>query len=140
MIGTPRAHLTMSCELPGDPALVAKAREMVRRTLAEWGVPPGALDDMVLVVSELVGNAIAHGAPPVLLTLRAGDGALRGEVGDRGEARPLRSQAGGDGDRGRGLLIVDALTDRWGVRPGPGPDGKTVWFVRLLGRPALRPS
>ncbi|MEV7967626.1 ATP-binding protein [Sphaerisporangium sp. NPDC088356] len=129
MIGTPRGHRTMSCELPSDRAIVAKARDMVRRTLTSWGLPD-LMDDAVLMVSELVSNAIAHGAPPIRLSLRAGDGALRGEVSDHGAGRPRLLNLGRNVDHGRGLMIVEALADQWGVLPGPEPAGKSVWFVR----------
>ncbi|MEU8270576.1 ATP-binding protein [Sphaerisporangium sp. NPDC049002] len=135
MIGTPRGYRTMSCELPGDRAIVAKARDMVRRTLTGWGLTD-LMDDVVLMVSELVSNAIAHGAPPVRLSLRAGDGALRGEVTDNGAGLPRRLDLGTNSDHGRGLMIVEALADQWGVGPGPDRMGKNVWFLRLLESPA----
>ncbi|GAA3817415.1 hypothetical protein GCM10022226_42530 [Sphaerisporangium flaviroseum] len=131
MIGTPRGYRTMSCELPGDEAIVVKARDIVRRTLVGWDLPD-LMDDVVLMVSELVTNAIAHGAPPIGLSLRAGDGALRGEVTDNGSGLPRRLHVDRHVDHGRGLVIVDALADQWGLTACPGRTGKSVWFIRCL--------
>ncbi|WP_214410946.1 ATP-binding protein [Sphaerisporangium fuscum] len=131
MIGTPGGYRAMSCEIPSDRVVVSKVRDMVRWALTGWGLPE-LVDDVVLMVSELVTNAIAHGAPPIRLSLRAGDGALRGEVTDHGEGLPHRLHVGDEVDHGRGLLIVDALADRWGVSSVPERAGKGVWFVRFL--------
>jgi anti-sigma regulatory factor (Ser/Thr protein kinase) len=122
----------MSCELPCDRAIVAEARGMVRRTLAGWGLPD-LTGDVALMVSELVTNAIVHGAPPILLSVRAGDGTLRVKVTDHGTGRPRRLDLGRNCDHGRGLMIVEALADQWGVT-GPDPEGtaKSVWFLRCL--------
>lgn len=133
MIDTARGHLAMSCEIPDDRAIVAKIRDMVRWTLLGWDLPD-LVDDVVLMVSELVTNAIAHGAPAIRLSLRAGSGAVRGEVSDGGEGRPERQDPDGDVTHGRGLMIVEALSDQWGVSAVPERAGKGVWFVRFLGR------
>ncbi|WP_248963085.1 ATP-binding protein [Sphaerisporangium perillae] len=122
MIGPPRGHRTMSWELACDRAAVAGARRLVRRTLTGWGLPHLS-DEVILIVSELVTNAVAHGAPPIRLTLHAGAGVLRGEVIDHGPERPHRLDAAADACHGRGLMIVDALADHWGATPSPHPPG-----------------
>ncbi|MFF3892846.1 ATP-binding protein [Streptomyces sp. NPDC001812] len=82
-----------------------------------------------LLVSELAANAILHGrvrgrAARLVVTLDAT--AVRVEVTDaRGDRLPAKCPAE-DGESGRGLLLVEALADDWGVRPHP-PGGKTVW-------------
>ncbi|MFC4587172.1 ATP-binding protein [Sphaerisporangium corydalis] len=121
----------MSWDLTDDRAIVAEARGTARRALASWGLAD-LVDDVVLIVSELVGNAVTHGAAPVRLSLSAGRSALRGEVSDHGAGRPRRLDAGVAADHGRGLMIVSALADQWGVGPGPDPLAKTVWFLRCL--------
>jgi len=77
------------------------------------------------VVSELVANAVEHGVGQVTLTLWLDEGRLRGEVADAGTgtpASPMPSQAAPD--RGRGLMIVDALSERWGA----AENTSRVWF------------
>ncbi|MFJ8072369.1 ATP-binding protein [Streptomyces sp. NPDC096176] len=105
---------------------VGAAREFAREALNAWGWGARA-DDITLCVSELATNALVHGVPPgrgyLLRLLLSEDGTLRVEVHDSGDGRPcVRAPAG---ESGRGLLLVDALADRWGV--GPREPGKVVW-------------
>ena len=107
------------------------ARLLAAEHLRSWGVP---LDPARLIVAELAANAVVHGRVPgrsfrlgLTVTLSA---TLRIEVTDtRGERLPARArQAAGAGpaESGYGLLLVEELADRWGVRSGPVPC-KTVW-------------
>ncbi|RCG32464.1 ATP-binding protein [Sphaerisporangium album] len=127
-------------ELPADPSVTAKCRALVRETLDEWDLRD-LTDDMVVVVTELLGNALIHGAPPIHLTLRLDSGTLAGSVADHGPGRPRLLAAGTDLEHGRGLRIVAALTDGWGVEPLPGGVGKAIWFARAepLREPGLPP-
>lgn len=112
---------------------VPLAREFARTALTAWDL--GHLtDDVLLCVSELATNALLHGVPPsrgYRLCLSLGeDGLLRVEVHDSGGGEPrVPSSApydGGAGDEsGRGLLLVSALADAWGV--GERVPGKVVW-------------
>lgn len=111
------------------------ARHLAVHQLHAWGVPYGSdtSDTAALLVAELAANAVTHGRVPgrdfeVRLSLDAGT--LRIDVSDaRGERRP--SGPGGVAlpapcaDSGRGLLLVEALADRWDVRDRL-PVGKTV--------------
>lgn len=95
-----------------------------------------------LIVGELAANAATHGRVSGrdfrLLTYVVGD-TLRIEVTDtRGDLLPCPQQAATDAESGRGLLLVDALADRWGVVPGP-PPRKTVWAEMGTGPTASRP-
>ena len=99
------------------------ARQQCAAQLDGWGIPYGsdAHDVVTLVVSELCANAVRHCHVPgrdchIRLAADAGAGTVRVEVTDtRGEALPRRSVgAEGDGEGGRGLLLVEALADRWG--------------------------
>ncbi len=110
---------------------VRLAREFARSALAGWGVRRRA-DDVVLCVSELATNALLHGVPPgrgyrLWLALGAEDGLLRVEVHDSGDGEPRLPEPGGaaDEESGRGLLLVSALADKWGV--GERVPGKIVW-------------
>ncbi|MFF2406792.1 ATP-binding protein [Streptomyces sp. NPDC058092] len=106
---------------------VPAAREFVRGAVTDWGF--GArLDDVLLCVSELSTNALVHGVPPgrgyrVRLLLREEGKLLRVEVHDSGDGRPGVREP--DGESGRGLVIVAALADLWGV--GERNPGKVVW-------------
>ncbi|MFE9677561.1 ATP-binding protein [Streptomyces sp. NPDC006259] len=82
------------------------------------------------LVAELAANAATHGRLPgrdFRLVLLARGGTLRIEVTDtRGDDLPRRRPPAPDAESGRGLLLVEALADRWGVALGPAPR-KTVW-------------
>ncbi|MEV0782830.1 ATP-binding protein [Streptomyces sp. NPDC050423] len=103
------------------------ARLLATEQLRSWGLP---LDDASQVIAELASNAALHGYVPgrdfrILLTV-TGD-TLRIEVADaRGERLPRVLEQSETYESGRGLLLVEALATRWGVRHGPFPR-KTVW-------------
>ncbi|MFE5797248.1 ATP-binding protein [Streptomyces sp. NPDC056503] len=117
------------------------ARLLTLTELHFWGAPPGITERAEQVVAELAANAVLHGGVPgrdfrLGLELDAAAGTLRVEVTDaRGDRLPAVARTA-EADGGRGLPLVAALTDRWGVVPYP-PGGKTVWAV--LG-PATRKS
>ncbi|GGS89692.1 ATP-binding protein [Planobispora rosea] len=113
--------------LAAAPASVREARSLVRRELPGWGAED-LVDDCVLIVSELVTNAVRHGGAACVLRL-GGDGVqVYGELFDPGRGAPRMREAGMDATGGRGLQIVDALADDWGVS-WPESGGKIVWFV-----------
>lgn len=106
---------------------VREAREFVRSALADWGFGEVRADDVLVCVSELATNALVHGVPPgrgyrLMLWLRD-EGQVRVEVHDSGDGVPGVREP--DGESGRGLVIVEALADRWGV--GERVPGKVVW-------------
>ncbi|MCZ0979900.1 ATP-binding protein [Streptomyces diastatochromogenes] len=111
------------------------ARRLVAVRLDEWGVPYGTEphETTVLVTAELAANAVRHGhvrGRDFHLLLRVTDVA-RIEVSDtRAECvppRPGRLPEPELAEGGRGLLLVEALADRWGWCPRVGAPGKTVW-------------
>ena len=115
----------------------AHAPELARRYIAEhasW-LEPGLLADALLIVSELVTNAIRYGQPDILLSLRNDPPRVGVAVQDAGRDLPVVASGTPDfmQPSGRGLLIVDALADDWGVIPQDPSPGKIVWFE--LGRP-----
>ncbi|MEV4864084.1 ATP-binding SpoIIE family protein phosphatase [Streptomyces ossamyceticus] len=115
-------------ELPGDPAIVSRARVAATEQLAAWG-----LDDLAftteLIVSELVTNAIRHATGPVQLRLLR-DRALICEVFDGSGTSPRLRRARTEDEGGRGLFLVAQLTERWGTRYTP--DGKIIWAEQPL--------
>jgi hypothetical protein len=86
-------------------------------------------EDMALVVTELVANAVRHAGGDILLVIEDTDGARRVEVWDT-SSNPPRMQADSlDAESGRGLLLVDALSKTWGwsASGGPEPWAKVVF-------------
>ncbi|MFI2412900.1 ATP-binding protein [Streptomyces sp. NPDC018947] len=112
------------------------ARLLTERQLADWGVPYEAAAQ---VVAELAANAVLHGRVPgrdFRLALRLGDtGTLRIEVTDaRGDRVPRGPDpVDAEAETGRGLRIVAAYAERWGVREAPA-HAKTVWAELTPGR------
>ncbi|MFF5187612.1 ATP-binding protein [Streptomyces sp. NPDC000345] len=127
----PRETVEHVCPLPPVPGAVAAVRRRVGAVLADWKVSEDIVDDSLLVVSELLTNAIVHALPPAELRLSwawgDGRGTLRVEVTDAGPALvPGQSRPGIDPDEhGRGELIVQALAARHGRRVHSG--GVTRW-------------
>lgn len=116
---------------------VPAAREFVREALA-GGALGARADDVLLCVSELATNALLHGVPPgrgYLLRVWAAveHGLLRVEVHDSGDGAPCARAAEAGAESGRGLLLVGAVADRWGVEERS--PGKVVWCeVECAGR------
>jgi serine/threonine-protein kinase RsbW len=111
------------------PASAALVRTRIRADLSSAGVTGDSLDSVLLVASELVGNAVRHAQP-------AASGMLEIEwdldtacvviqVGDHSHELPQRRQPTPDEPSGRGLAIVDALAESWGAETDR--DGKRVW-------------
>lgn len=115
--------------LPPRPESAGVARELVMSRCREWGVE-SLCDDIALVVTELVVNAIRHAGTDVTVVLHPIGGGVRLEVQD-GSTRPLRPRrAAGSDEGGRGLLLVDALSHRYGVEAET--TGKKVWAELLV--------
>ena len=112
----------VSLALPPETASVPEARHFVARSLPEtcWA------DEVTLLVSELASNAVRHAGTPFTVSLACDGATVRVEVDDGNVHRPVLREPSVDAVTGRGLLIVDALAERWGV--DSTPTGKTVWF------------
>jgi PAS domain S-box-containing protein len=116
-------------ELPGGLQASAAARGVVADTLAGIASPP-ELDDLLIVITELVNNAVVHGgaADPgerVLVHVAAADAQLRAEVSSRGGVFQPRAPSAREEPGGFGLLLVDQLSSRWGLDGGAD---LCVWF------------
>lgn len=143
--------------LPGNPLAPAAARRFVRAALADWtelGVPAATgitdrlADDSVLLVSELVTNAVVHAGTAVDVLCRFDEGApgestdaLVIEVSDHHPARAVRSEPrapqSGTPEYGRGLQLVATLSESWGITYRSGT--KTVWArLPVEGLPAVQ--
>ncbi|HVE94543.1 MAG TPA: response regulator [Acidimicrobiales bacterium] len=113
-------------DLSQDPASVGQARRFTRERLERWGA--GALvESSVLVVSELVTNAITHAGSVCRVVLRrnTSTGSVRIEVTDFGAGSPEPQPPSPIRPNGRGLLIVSSLATAWGI--DPSTNGKIVW-------------
>ena len=125
--------------LDRDPAQAAGVRRKARQLVAGWNLGHHA-DLAELIVSELVANALRHGAGPIQVRLSCGPGGLRVEVHDDGAGRPVRRHAGDYDECGRGLELLDGLIAPlggvWGTVEDRHAPGKTVYVVLPCGRPA----
>ena len=112
---------------------VPAARALLRGLL-DAGPLASRFEDGALALSELVTNAVLHGRGPIVVTLSADDEVLRVEVADANPVSPSFSMLDQTAVTGRGLLLIGAVSDRWGVEPSA--DGKAVWFEISAGRGA----
>ncbi|MET8814201.1 ATP-binding protein [Streptomyces sp. NPDC004549] len=143
-----------SCALPARYEAVREARRFTRATLEPWDVGERS-EDIALVVSELVTNALRHALPgegadgsadgaagssPVRLHLMRWPGRLVCAVRDPSHDTPVpRESDDFSAESGRGLFLVDSFADGWGWHPLAGAlNGKMVWALFLLhaGEPA----
>ncbi|MET9607086.1 ATP-binding protein [Streptomyces sp. NPDC006512] len=143
----PRRLVVPYCRPPAEPPpvlVLAKhpesthaarkyAREFVNYHVP--GIPAGLRDDAVLIVSELVTNALRYGTEPgdfLRLVLDADPGRIRIEVHDPSRRRPHPKAESDERQRGRGLFIIEALAAGWGVEDRPM--GKAVWVELRWGQ------
>jgi anti-sigma regulatory factor (Ser/Thr protein kinase) len=123
------------------PTAVPSARAHARTIVGEWAMA-GVAEDVTLIVSELVANAVVAssdadrcpaypgargGAPAVHLRLWSDRRCIVIEVWDLSPRSPKARQHDPDAENGRGLLLIEALSARWGWRSMPGRPGKVVW-------------
>lgn len=121
-------HPIVRAAYPADRTAVARARRFVRETLIGWGADD-AMDDAVLLTSELATNAVIHARTPFEVICRSAGGTVQVEVVDGDGSHVLPAPIRGDDlDRtsGRGLLMPVMLAPEWGVSYAAA--SKTVWF------------
>jgi anti-sigma regulatory factor (Ser/Thr protein kinase) len=111
---------------PAIPQSVHAARRFATDALT--GSPASVLEAVELMVSELATNCIRHERTSFHITVLGSTREIRVEVTDSGLGTPTMRSPGPDEPSGRGLQIVDMLSDRWGVEP-EDPSGKTAWFT-----------
>ncbi|MET9441615.1 ATP-binding protein [Streptomyces sp. NPDC006610] len=122
----------MQLEIRPDPAEVGRARRWARSRLAGSGIGTDdpLAETLVLLVSELVTNAVVHTGRPAVLRLSlppapAESATVRVEVADASTRAPMPRWVDCEQTGGRGLALVDGLADRWGWSPEGA--GKQIW-------------
>ncbi|WP_315096946.1 ATP-binding protein [uncultured Cellulomonas sp.] len=120
----------MYAETAVAPALsaIAPTRHWARERLTEAGVDDGRLELLVLLVSEVVTNAVAHADPPVTLRVHVDDQRTRVEVTDGVRDVPVVRDPPPTALGGRGVMFVDRLASSWGTCEEEGDAAKAVWF------------
>ena len=118
---------TLRRTLPATAESASVARWLVTDLLREL-VDEDTLDTAALLTTELVSNAIRQTREELVLTVRLGADRMRVGVADSSHRRPQLVQVGSRDTSGRGLHLVEAMADRWGVEPDGRGLGKTVWF------------
>lgn len=122
-VGVSRLEL----QLPHTTESVRRARRTIAAFLEPAELPVSIIDDVLLLVSELVTNAVIHAGSPAVVRLDADIERIKVAVADRDAGRaPAVVEPEPFSSSGRGVLLVDRLASRWGVEPQR--QGKVVWF------------
>jgi serine/threonine-protein kinase RsbW len=132
----------VSHRFPRRRRSVGRAREALKAQLAAWHVAGEPADIAELLLSELVTNAVQAPTPPgreIGVRFALTPDTLRVEASDTSDRQPTPRLAEVDDERGRGLALVEALSDDWGVRPR-AVVGKTVWAILKLQTDGNRPA
>ncbi|WUR85097.1 PAS domain S-box protein [Streptomyces phaeochromogenes] len=119
----------VTTDLPAVPESVPEGRAFLTKALTSWDCTTTA-DDARLLLSEILTNAVQHAQGPLGLHLCRTATELTVEVSDHSPHLPQPRLAAEDDESGRGLILVRALADTWGVRPTD--EGKTTWFTLVL--------
>ncbi|MCX4992994.1 serine/threonine-protein phosphatase [Streptomyces sp. NBC_00638] len=120
---------TVSTDLPAVPESVPEGRAFLGKAMTSWDCGPTA-DDARLLLSEILTNAVQHAQGPIGLHLCRTATDLTVEISDHSPHLPQPRTATEEEESGRGLILVRALADDWGVRPTDA--GKTTWFTLKL--------
>ncbi|NUR01103.1 MAG: ATP-binding protein [Streptomyces sp.] len=134
----PRGEAEHVFALPHAAGAVSAVRHHIRQILTDWNLTADLTEDVLLVASELLTNAVVHALPPATLSLsRSGVdrcGGVRVEVTDMGPVSPVGPSAAAldPDEHGRGLGIVTALATRCGVHAHSG--GTSRWAELQIGR------
>lgn len=112
---------------PNRPDSVRASRQFVARLLGD--APTGVSEAVILMTSELATNCIRHAGSAFALTIEVTPEQVRVEITDTGAGTPTRRSPEPTETSGRGLQIVETLSDDWGVTPATRAGTKTVWFT-----------
>jgi anti-sigma regulatory factor (Ser/Thr protein kinase) len=122
--------VTATTTLPGTAASVRAARRFVASSLR--GLPAGIVNSAVVMASELATNCVQHARTEFTVAVEQCEGEVRVDIADAGAGVPTIRRPENSEPRGRGLLVVERLSDTWGVTDGADTHGKTIWFSLRL--------
>ncbi len=129
----------LSARFQADAGSIADARRFVAGAIERSH--PALSEAVTLAVSELATNAVRYGGTDYSVAVQEVPTGVRVAVSDRGGGRAAPKDPAPSDPRGRGLKIVGAIADAWGIEPARVPPGKTIWFeVRTPGPPARAPA
>lgn len=112
----------VECPLPEEMGSIGAARAIASQVMDAWRYR-GSREDVLLAVSELVTNALVHGAGGPVLRIAGGPARIRVEVGDSSQEPPEPREPGPCD--GWGLRVIDRISTAWGTSAHDG--GKVVW-------------
>lgn len=121
------ARETTHIHLQPEPTAAGEARRFVRSTANS--LRPDQLDDVLVLTSELVTNAVLHARTPFELGVTLTDDAILICVGDGTPTRPQARESTAAHENGRGIMLVRSLADDWGTLSNENRPGKVVWFL-----------
>jgi anti-sigma regulatory factor (Ser/Thr protein kinase) len=112
--------------LPPHPTSPAAGRRFVADVLWQRGFATAVIDDAVLLTSEAVTNAVVHAGTPIDVVVTVDAAMARIEVHDGQPDLPVARDPAPDDASGRGLRVIEALAEAWGVQHSV--DGTCLWF------------
>jgi anti-sigma regulatory factor (Ser/Thr protein kinase) len=133
--GDPRAVFRFAAH----PTSVGAVRRETREELYRWGLTSEVCDDVVLIVSELVTNAIVHTVSDTVTCRLRGGREIYVEVGSEGPSGSRGDVRSAD-EGGRGLLVVESLSTTWGINVASPGAGWTAWATLTVPVPSPVPA
>lgn len=121
----PGEPVDVTADFAPVPVSASQARKLVSAAVARWGHDQAVVADAELVTAELAANAILHTGTPFSVSVQRYGPLVRIAVRDHGKALPAMLEPDRTRPSGRGMVLIDALSRRWGVEVAA--DGKTVW-------------
>ncbi|MCX4721857.1 ATP-binding protein [Streptomyces virginiae] len=117
-----------SFPIAAEAQAVPEARRLVLAVVRGWDLhlTGATLEELALLCSEIIGNAVRHTTGPATVTVRWTGSRLRVEVTDTASGLPAPRGCASNAESGRGLMLIAALATAWGSTPTP--TGKAVWF------------
>lgn len=116
--------MSVTARFASDPFSVVEARQLVEAEVG--GCPPEVAEDVALLTSELVSNAVRHARTPFEVLVDRTEDRIRVTVSDESPDPPTVLDPAPDEVGGRGLVLVSKLSHRWGFESRP--NGKAIWF------------